>query len=117
MSWAAQAAFQAARIAVERSPVPPAVPMGPLAGEASWLVVRETNSVRGEAVVAAPDVDPDPEGEPDPDPAPDPEPELDPEPEPTPDPPVEPSTVLTEVIRWVPGKNTTCPREMVPVWD
>ncbi len=48
-----------------------------------------------------------------------PEPALAPEPEasPAPEPPVEPSTDSTVVIRWAPGRNTTWPSVIVPVWS
>jgi hypothetical protein len=106
-SCAAHAASQASLTSAAVPAEPPPVPAVAVWGETAWLVVRLTNSVRGETVPAAPEVvpdrelDPDPELELDPDPElePDPAPELEPAPAPAPDPPVEPSTVLTDVIR------------------
>ena len=74
---------------------------------AASLVVRLTNCVREETVPEMPVPEPDPDVVPDPEPEldPAPAPELDPapapelDPAPTPEPPVEPSTVLTDVIR------------------
>ena len=83
----------------EVSADPPPLAAVVVAGVLAVLVVRLTNSGRGETVVEAPEVEPEPEPEPDPEPELDPDPELEPAPDPAPDPPVEPSTVLTDVIR------------------
>ena len=78
---------------------PPADATVAVAGGATWLVVRLTNSVCGETDVEAPEVEPAPELDPDPELAPDPELEPAPELDPEADPPVDPSTELTNVIR------------------